>query len=69
MSYTIIRDTAIRTGTLTVAEDSYNDDYTENSSTGVTLAVSMSGAVVSVKYSTTNTGLTGTLTYSLAYLA
>jgi len=69
MSYTIVRDTAIRTGTLTVAEDSYNDDYTENSSTGVTLTVSQLGDVISVKYSTTNTGLTGTLTYSLAYLA
>jgi len=78
MSYTIIRDTAIRTGTLTVtaqnSDDSsltlaYADDYTENFDTGVTLAVTQSGATISVKYSTTNSGLTGTLTYSLAYLA
>jgi hypothetical protein len=78
MMYTIIRDTAIRTGTLTVTAQnsddssltlSYADDYTENYATGVTLAVSQSGDVVSVKYSTTNTGLTGTLTYSVAYLA
>ena len=78
MMYTIIRDTAIRTGTLTVAAQnsddssltlSYNDDYTENYGTGVTLAVTQSVGVVSVRYSTTDTGLTGTLTYSLAYLA
>jgi len=78
MSYTIVRDTAIRTGTLTVTAQnsddssltlSYNDDYTENYGTGVTLAVVQSGDVVSVKYSTTNSGLIGTLTYSLAYLA
>lgn len=78
MSYTIIRDTGIRTGTLTVTAQnsddssltlSYADDYTENYATGVTLAVSQSSNVVSVKYSTTNSGLIGTLTYSLAYLA
>ena len=78
MMYTIIRDTTIRTGTLTVTAQnsddssltlSYADDYTENFGTGVTLAVSQLGNVVSLKYSTTNTGLAGTLTYSLAYLA
>jgi len=78
MIYTVIRDSAIRTGTLTVAAQnsddssltlSYTDDYTENFGTGVTLAVSQLGNVVSLKYSTTNTGLAGTLTYSIAYLA
>jgi hypothetical protein len=78
MMYTIIRDSAIRTGTLTVTAQnsddssltlSYADDYTENYGTGVTLAVSQLGNVVSVKYSTTNIGLAGTLTYSIAYLA
>jgi len=78
MNYTIVRDTAVRYGVLTVTAQnsddsslnlSYNDDYTENLGTGVTLAVTQSGDVVSVTYSTTNTGLTGTLTYSLNYLA
>jgi hypothetical protein len=78
MSYTIVRDIAIRYGTFTVtaqnSDDSsltlaYTDDYTENVDTGITLAVTQSGDVVSVKYSSTNTGLTGILTYSIAYLA
>ena len=78
MMYTIIRDTAIRTGTLTVAAQnlddstlalSYNDDYTENYGTGITLAVTQSGATISVIYSSTSTGLSGNITYSLARLA
>jgi len=78
MVYTIVRDTAIRTGTLIVTAQnsddssltlSYNDDYTENYSTGVTLTVTQSSSEVSVKYTTTDSGLTGILTYSLSYLA
>jgi hypothetical protein len=74
MTYTIVRDTAVRFGTLTVTTDattspSYVDNYTENSATGVALTITQSGNQVSVKYTSTNTGLTGTLTYSLAHLA
>ena len=74
MEYTIIRDTAVRYGTLTVVSDPttspvISDNYIENISTGVTLSVTQAGNVVSVKYTSTNTGLTGTLTYSLNYLA
>jgi hypothetical protein len=74
MTYTIIRDTATRFGVLTVATNSSavfnsNDSYTENISTGITLTVSQVGQVVSVNYSSTSTGLSGTLTYSLAHLA
>ena len=74
MDYTIERDTNFRHGTLTVATNTsatltFNDNYTENTSTGITLTVSQVGTDVTIEYSSTNTGLTGTLTYSLAHLA
>jgi len=74
MTYTIIRDDATRFGVLTVATNdagvlNSNDSFTENITTGITLSVSQVGQVVSVNYASTSTGLTGTLTYSLAHLA
>ena len=74
MNYTIVRDTAVRYGVLTVTTDSttvpsYSDEYTENFDTGITFSVTQVGNVVSVKYTSTNSGLTGTLTYSLNHLA
>ena len=78
LDYTIIRDTGIRTGTMMVAAQdtgdssqtlSYVEDYTENSDTGVTLSVVESAGTVTVRYTTTNTGLSGILTYSIAHLA
>ena len=58
---TVVTDTS---ATLT-----FNDSFSENTSTGVTLSVSQVGSDVTVEYSSTNTGLAGTLTYSLAHLA
>jgi hypothetical protein len=78
MTYTIVRNSAIRHGTFTVvAQDSddssltlsYNDDYTENIDTGVTLAATQVSNTVTVRYTTTDTGSAATLTYSLAHLA
>ena len=71
MLYTIVRDVDIRTGRLTVVTEpvSYTDDYTENSSTGITFTASAVGDTVSIKYSATNTGDSGTLTYSISHLA
>jgi hypothetical protein len=78
MDYTIVRGNAIRHGTLIVTAQinddssltlSYNDDFTENFTTGVTLSVTQLGETVSVIYSTTNTGLAAILTYSIANLA
>jgi len=74
MDYTISRDTNYRHGTMTVVTDTsatltFNDSFSENTSTGVTLSVSQVGSDVTVEYSSTNTGLAGTLTYSLAHLA
>jgi hypothetical protein len=48
---------------------SYSDDYTENQNSGVTLTATQTSNTVYVKYTTTNTGSTGTLTYSIAHLA
>jgi predicted porin len=64
----------VRYGVLTVTTDSttvpsYSDEYTENFDTGITFSVTQVGNVVSVKYTSTNSGLTGTLTYSLNHLA
>jgi hypothetical protein len=75
MTYTITRDTVVRFGTLVVTAGSvspavsYADEYTEDSSSGITLSVTRSGNVVSVLYTSTSTGLSGTITYSLARLA
>jgi hypothetical protein len=75
MTYTITRDTVVRFGTLVVTAGSvspavsYADEYTEDASSGITLSVTRSGDVVSVLYSSTSTGLSGTITYSLARLA
>lgn len=79
MDYTIIRDTAVRTGTMTVvcnAEDSlgdfsYSDDYQENVVTDVTLSASESslGGTITVSYTAETTGADGTIYYSLTNLA
>jgi hypothetical protein len=75
MTYTITRDAVVRFGTLVVTAGSvspavsYADEYTEDASSGITLSVTRSGSVVSVLYSSTSTGLSGTITYSLARLA
>lgn len=79
LAYTIVRDTAVRSGTLTVvsfdSDDSaltlsYTDDYVENADVGVTLeAVQITGSQAVVRYTSTNTGLDGTLTYSISHLA
>jgi hypothetical protein len=75
MTYTITRGTVVRFGTLVVTAGSvspavsYADEYTEDASSGITLSVTRSGNIVSVLYSSTSTGLSGTITYSLARLA
>lgn len=78
MDYTLTRSTGIRHGALTVVSQDTGDssltlstteDYTENVDAGVTFSVVQSGTTVTVRYTTTNTGSSGTLTYSLAQLA
>lgn len=75
INYTIERDTARRTGTIMVSNQVsgssapiYADDYVENTGTGVVLSMTQSGTTASFKYTTTNTGVDGSLTYSITRL-
>ena len=77
VNYTIVRNFAYRTGTITVATDigdsslgiTSSDDYVENNNTGIALSVDQSGDTVSFLYTATNTGTNATMTYSITYLA
>ena len=80
MDYTLYRytagDTAVRTGTLTVVGSTdggssvvYADDYSENTSTGITLAATETSDVITVAYSATSTGYDGLIYYSINRLA
>ena len=72
-NYKITRDEAYRVGTLTIASSAtgplWSDDYVQNDDTGVTLSVSQTGDTVSVEYVATDTGVAGTINYSINYLA
>ena len=77
VNYTLSRDFDFRTGTLVVTSDvgdssgglEFTDDFTENNPTGVTLTVSQSGDIISVGYISTETGVNGTMYYSVTHLA
>ena len=77
VNYTIIRQFAYRTGTITVATDvgdssagiTTSDDYVENNDTGVSLLVDQTGDTVSLQYVADNAGINATMTYSITYLA
>jgi hypothetical protein len=47
----------------------YFDDYTEIASTGTIIAVTQIASILTVQYTTTNTGIAGTLNYSITHLA
>ena len=76
MDYTIIREANVRTGTLTVVAGTdssgtnlaTSDTGVENVSTGVTFTVTETSDIISVKYTTTDTGIQGTISYSLSRL-
>ena len=74
MEYTIVVDTSVRTGTLTIVNDPDDsagdtlqsvDDYVENSHTDVTLAVTDVAGTITVSYAA---GRTGLMYYSLTHL-
>lgn len=78
VNYTISRPgattTALRTGVLSIQSAqgysvTYSDDYSENSSTGITISVSQVSSTVTVSYTATSTGYNGTIYYSLAHFA
>ena len=75
IDYTITRDTAYRTGRITASTNgsttnlTYSDDYTENTSTGITLSLSQASTTVSIDYTSTSTGQDATFVYSLTNLS
>jgi hypothetical protein len=77
LDYTIVRGTAVRTGTWTVVASTdgtggtlvQSDTGQQNSSTGITLSFTETGSVITFKYTSTNTGATAVLHYSITHLA
>jgi len=77
ITYTIVRGTAVRTGTYTIVcgTDAAgtnmvgSDSGQQNSAPGQTFSVSEAASVVSWKYVTTSTGTAGTIYYSITKLA
>jgi hypothetical protein len=67
ISYNITRNTAIRIGSIKVTNLSgnviFDDDYSETSSTGITLSFGSNSTAVIMSYSATNTGDNAQLTY------
>jgi hypothetical protein len=72
VDYTITRGTSIRTGKLKIVHNAtaqmFDDEYSENASTGVKLTVSYSSGTTTLKYTTTNTGSNATIKYQTRYL-
>jgi hypothetical protein len=71
INYSITRNTGVRNGSFTVVPTgggtlTYNDDYVENESIGVTIAASQSGDNVSINYTTTDTGVDGSITFTIS---
>ena len=74
MDYTIVVDTSVRTGTMTIVNDPDDsagdtlqsvDDYVENSGTDVTLTVTDVAGTITVSYAAARTGV---IYYSLTHL-
>ena len=62
-NYIVVGSTDGTSGTLTTSDA----NPVQNGSTGVTFTVSESASTITFAYSTTNTGVTGTLYYSISY--
>jgi hypothetical protein len=73
-AYTIVRGNRYRTGTVMVAAGSvdgplsYTDSFVENAVTGITLAATQIDATINVTYTSTNTGISGTMSYVITNL-
>ena len=75
LNYSISRAGANRYGVIVVTSDSsgvtlnYNDDYNENAVTGIALAIVQTGSIVSIKYTSSNTGIAADFKYTLNYFS
>lgn len=77
MEYTLVRETSVRTGTITVVNDaddsagdgfSYTDDFVQNSDTDVVLTATDVAATMSVVYTASAGRGNGVLYYSVTHL-
>lgn len=71
INYSITRDTGARHGTFRVTPTgggalTYDDDYVENETIGVTLSASQSGDDVNITYTSSNTGVDGSITFTIS---
>jgi hypothetical protein len=75
VNYTIIRNTSYRTGTMMISSVNgtgnpvWSDDFVQNADTGVTLSVTQVDTTITLTYTSSNTGVAGTINYSINYLA
>jgi hypothetical protein len=73
-AYTIVRGTRYRTGTVLIAAGSdagplaFSDSFVENAVTGITLSATQIDATINVTYTSTNTGISGTMSYAITNL-
>jgi hypothetical protein len=73
INYNILRGTAYRTGTITMATLgagalSWQDEFVQNADTGIVLSLVEVGSSISVDYTATNIGTNATMNYSVTYL-
>ena len=71
MRYTITRGSIYRTGTISIINNAtpvWTDDFVESAPTGVIFSISESAGVITVSYTTTNTGTAVEFYYSVSYL-
>lgn len=71
INYSITRDTGVRHGTFRVAPTgggslTYDDDYIENETIGVTLSASQVGDDVNITYTSSNAGIDGSITFTIS---
>jgi hypothetical protein len=75
VNYTIARGTTHRTGTILISSVNgtgnpvWSDDFVQNIDPGVTLSVTQVDNIITVVYTSSNTGVAGTINYSINYLA
>ena len=73
VNYSIKRNGIYRTGTMRVCGDgsaslTYSEDYEENTLSGIVLSATQSANDISLKYTTTNTGQSATISFSIERL-
>jgi hypothetical protein len=74
INYNISRNGFHRIGVISIVLDTgvapltWSDEYSENANTGIVLSITQTGSAVFIKYTSTNTGLTGSFTHSVTHI-